>query len=196
MVKKLLIGLTLLAFTASLFAGYSGGGRSGFSGGSRSFNSSRSYSSVGRSGYSRSTNTTRAYVAPRTYASRSSSYSRSYSSSPSHTTIHNNHYSHGGWGMGGGGFGGGFLSGMLGGYLGGSLANHHTTVVAGAAGTEVIPQGQGMLMDNGGYVAQSSNIFTNILGGISVMFLLLLLVSVATFVFRSLFSDRRYNNRW
>ena len=98
--------------------------------------------------------------------------------------------------MGGGGFGGGFFSGMLGGYLGGSLANHHTTVVAGAAGAEVIPQGQGMLMDNAGYVSQSSNIFGNILCGILVMFLMLVLVSVTIMVFRALFSDRRYNNRW
>jgi hypothetical protein len=193
MVKKLLIAFTLLAFTSSLFAGFSGGGRSGFSGGSRSFSSSRSYSTAGRSGYSRSTNTTRAYVAPRTYTNSRPVFTRSYSGSSSNTIIHNNHYSHGGFG---GGFGGGFFSGMLGGYIGSTLFSGHHPVAVAAAGTEVMPQGQGMLMDNGGYVTQSSNIFSNILGGILVMFLLLVLVSVSVMVFRALFGDRRYSNRW
>lgn len=191
MVKKIILGLTLLAFTSSLFAGYSSGGRSGFSGGSHSFSSSRSYSSVGRSGYSRSTNT-RAYVAPRTYVSPRSSYSRSYSGTSSNTIIHNNHYSHGGSGWG---FGGGFFSGMLGGYLGSSLANnHHTTVVAAAPGAaEVIPQGQGMLVESAGYTSSSSSIFPFVIG--FTCFIVVILVGIWIFISMTK-DDRYYRNRW
>lgn len=186
-----MLGLVLIAFTSSLFAGYSSGGRSGFSGGSRSFSSSRSYSSVGRSGYSRSTNT-RAYVAPRTYVAPRSSYSRSYSGTSSNTVIHNNHYSHGGSGWG---FGGGFFSGMLGGYLGSSLANnHHTTVVAGtAAGTEVIPQGQGMLVEGENYTSSSYSVFPMIIG--FTCFIVIVLAGIWVFVSMTR-DDRHYRNRW
>jgi hypothetical protein len=180
--KKLLIGFVLLAFTSSCFAGYSGGGRSGFSGGSRSFSSSRSYSTAGRSGYSRSTYSTRAYVAPRTY-------SRSYAGS--NTVIHNNHYSHGGYGYGGNGF----FSGFLGGYLGGSMANHHTTVVAG--GGQVMPQGQGMLMEQA-YVQPSygDRLFGFIVGAIIVLFLFLLFIWASIALYRHLFSRPSYSSRW
>lgn len=181
--KKILVGLILFAFISSCFAGYSGGGRSGFSGGSRSFSSSRSYSTAGRSGYSRSMNVSRAYVAPR-------AYSRSYSGS--NTVIHNNHYSHGG----GYGFGGnGFFSGFLGGYLGGTMANHHTTVVAG--GGQVMPQGQGMLME-GAYVQPSygDRLFSVILGAIILLFLFLLFVWASIALYRNLFSRPSNYSRW
>lgn len=190
MVRKILFGLTILVFTSSLFAGYSGGGRAGFSGGSRSFSASRSYSSVGRSGYSRPTNT-RAYVAPRTYYNSRPHYSRSYSGSSSNTIINNNHYSHGGSGWG---FGGGFFSGMLGGYLGSSLANnHHTAVVAAAPATDVMPQGQGMLMEGAGYATQSYNPFPYFIG----LICFIVVIGAGIWVVISLTRDTRtYRNRW
>lgn len=182
MARKILVGIILAAFVTSCFAGYSGGGRSGFSGGSRSFSSSKSYSSMGRSGYSRSTYTSRAYVAPRTY-------SRAYSGSASNTIIHNNHYSHGGFG------GSGFFHGFLGGYLGSSMANnHHTTVVAG--GGQVIPQGQGMLVEPG-YVTPGYGIMTALMGFLLFFLLSLFVIWVAVKVHRSIFDDRNYyRSRW
>lgn len=183
MVKKILIGFVLAAFISSAFGGYSSGGRSGFSGGSRSFSSARSnsYSSVGRSGYSRSTNTTRAYVAPRSYSGYSSN-----------TVIHNNHYSHGGYG---GGFGGGFFSGMLGGYIGGSLANNnHTTVVAGAA--PVMGEGQGMLLEQRGYVDSGRGVFGSLIGAIFSLFMIFLLFAIGVVIYRAWFNNHNCRNRW
>jgi hypothetical protein len=141
MIKKLFVGLVLASLVSSSFAA-----RSGFSGGVRGFSSgsySRSYGfTAGRSGYARSTNTTRAYVAP------DSTYSRRYAGSSASTVIHNNHYLHPGYGFGGGGF----FNGFLGGYLGGTMANnHHTTVVSGGGVAPVFGAGQGALIEEQGY---------------------------------------------
>ena len=181
MVKKLFIGVILAAFLSTCFAGYSSGGRSGYSGSSRGYSSSRSYSTA-RSSYARSSNTSRAYAAPRNYA-------RSYSEP--RTVIHNTHYSHGG----GYGFGGnGFFNGFLGGYLGGSMANHHTTVIAG--GTQGLAPGEGVLMQ-GAYPVANNGIFNALFGCLLFCLLILFTVWACVKVYRSVISDNHCNHkRW
>ncbi len=165
MVKKLGIGILLALFVFSCFAGYSSGGRSGYSGGSRSY-------SAGRSGYSRST----PYIAPRsTYTAPRSTYRSN------NTVIHNHHS----YGYGGGMGGGGFFSGFLGGYLGGSMAGAHNPVVV-AGGTTVLPQGQGMLVENVGY------------GGFALGWMLIFLLMIVVVVFcmyKMFFEEKPYNHR-
>lgn len=177
MMRRLLVGCLVALMISTCFAGYSGGGgRSGFSSGGRSFSSVRSggYSS-GRSGYARAA-PSRAYVAPRSYASTSRT-----------TVIHNNHYSHGGFGFGGGG---GFFNGFLGGYLGGTMASAHNPVIM-AGGGQMIPQGQGMLVD--GYVDPSYGIYRAVMNIIGILFLTIILIAFGVVVYRALF-DTRYRS--
>ena len=178
MVRKISIGIILILILSKCFAGYSSGGRSGYS-------SVRSSSySMGRTGYSRSSFPIRTYTRP-------SSYSRSYSGSSNNTIIHNNNYSHGGYGFGGGGF----FSGFLGSYLGISMANMHNPVVV--AGAPIVSsEGQGMMMDNGGYVSRPYATYGtgSILLPILLIFILIIvIILVVSFFFKE---NCHRHDRW
>ena len=88
--------------------------------------------------------------------------------------------------------GGGFFSGLLGGYIGGSMASSHAPIVV--AGSPVMAgEGQGMLVNNGGYVPTYG---TSSL--ILPIFLLLIIVVIIICAIRFLFYDSHScnHNRW